>query len=84
MKHSDTARLRLLCAEIRAELPRLERTVAEIAEAHQGVSGPESPRLFLYAAAALLETYHSASQTAQRPRGRIAPTNPPGADLGAR
>lgn len=71
MNHPDTARLRLLCAEIRAELPRLERTVAEIAEAHQGVSGPESPRLFLYAAAALLETYYSAIE---KTLARIAST----------
>lgn len=52
-------RLRMLAAEIRAELPRLERTVAEIAEAHQGLVRSEATRIYLYAAAALLETFYS-------------------------
>jgi hypothetical protein len=52
-------KLRMLTAEVRAELPSLDRAVAEMrmAEGH-GVS-PELDRMRLYAAAAMLDTFYT-------------------------
>jgi hypothetical protein len=65
------SRLRLLAAELRAELPRIDRTVAELAEARERIAEPDAQRLFLDAAAALLETVYTGVEQAL---ARIATT----------
>jgi predicted nucleotidyltransferase len=59
MSDKKAARLQLLAAELRAEVGRIARTVAEIEEACVRVAQPDGPRLLLYGAAALLETFYS-------------------------
>lgn len=59
MKGGTAPRLRLLAAELRGELTRIGRTVAEIAAAEPLVADPLCPRLTLYGAAALLETFYT-------------------------
>ncbi len=59
MATDSAARLRLLAAEVRAELVRCERTAAEVAEARIAVANRDCPRLTLYGAAALLETLYT-------------------------
>jgi hypothetical protein len=57
-------RLRLLAAELRGELTRIERTVAEIEAAAPLLGDPGCPRLALYGAAALLETFYTGIEKA--------------------
>jgi hypothetical protein len=52
-------RLRLLAAEIRAELPRIERTLSELEDARERLPATDGSRLVLYGAAALLETFYT-------------------------
>ena len=57
-------RLRLLAAEVRAELRRIERTAAEIADARVQLTEAGTPPIFLYGCAALLETFYSGIEKA--------------------
>lgn len=59
MATDSAAKLRLLAAEIRAEQARIGQTVGELDAAATAVSRPDSTRLQLYGAAALLETFYS-------------------------
>lgn len=61
MGTDSAVKLRLLAAEIRAEQAR---TVAELDAAATAVSRPDSTRLQLYGAAALLETFYSGVEKA--------------------
>jgi hypothetical protein len=53
-----------LAAEIRAETGRIEHTVGEIIDVRQQIKQPETPRIFLYGSAALLETFYSGIEKA--------------------
>lgn len=64
MATDSAAKLRLLAAELRAEQNRIDRTVAELDAAVTAVSRPDSTRLQLYGAAALLETFYSGVEKA--------------------
>jgi hypothetical protein len=64
MVNKDGARLRLLVAEVRAEMGRIERTVSEIIDIRQQITKPGTPRIFLYGSAALLETFYSGIEKA--------------------
>lgn len=64
MATDSAAKLRLLAAEIRAEQARIGRNVGELDAAATAVSRPDSTRLQLYGAAALLETYYSGIEKA--------------------
>lgn len=59
MADRNSARLRLLAAEIRGELRRVEKTAVEIEAAQAIIGQADAPRLSLYGAAALLETFYS-------------------------
>jgi hypothetical protein len=59
MSDKSAARLQLLAAEVRAEVGRIARTVEEIAGSRAEIAQPDVPRLLLYGAAALLETFYS-------------------------
>jgi hypothetical protein len=59
MVDKSGTRLRLLAAEMRGELQRIDTTVGEIQAARSEVERAESSRLSLYGAAALLETFYS-------------------------
>ena len=64
MATDSAPKLRLLAAEVRAEQRRIARTVAELDAAVPAVSRPDSTRLQLYGAAALLETFYSGVEKA--------------------
>jgi len=64
MATDSAAKLRLLAAEIRAEHERVARTVLELDAAVTAVGQPDSTRLQLYGAAALLETFYSGIEKA--------------------
>ena len=64
MATDSAPKLRLLAAEVRAEQKRIARTVAELDAAVTAVSRPDSTRLQLYGAAALLETFYSGVEKA--------------------
>jgi hypothetical protein len=64
MASPDASRLRLLAAELRAEVERLEKTVAEIVAAREEVLAAGASRLTLYGAAALLETFYTGFEKA--------------------
>jgi hypothetical protein len=64
MATDSAAKLRLLAAEIRAEQDRIDRTVSELDAAVTAVGRPDSTRLELYGAAALLETFYSGVEKA--------------------
>jgi hypothetical protein len=64
MATDSAAKLRLLAAEIRAEHDRIDRTVLELDAAVTAVGQPDSTRLQLYGAAALLETFYSGIEKA--------------------
>jgi hypothetical protein len=62
--------MRLLAAEIKAELGRIEITVSEIADASAAVACQDSTRLSLYGAAALLETFYTGIEKVLTRTGR--------------
>jgi hypothetical protein len=62
--------LRRLSAEILAEVSRIDRTVAESAEARSALAAGEPARLDVYGAAALLDTFYTG---VEKVLGRIAP-----------
>jgi hypothetical protein len=64
MATDSAAKLRLLAAEVRAEEGRIERTLKELTGAAAALRRPDSPRLELYGAAALLETFYSGVEKA--------------------
>lgn len=64
MAADSAAKLRLLAAELRAEQRRLALTVAELSAAVDAIGRPDSTRLQLYGAAALLETFYSGVEKA--------------------
>lgn len=64
MAVDSASRLRLLAAEVRAELARCERTATEIEPARRTITEPGHPRLALYGAAALLETFYTGVEKA--------------------
>jgi hypothetical protein len=64
MVADNAARLRILAAEIRAELQRIEMTTSEIRAARDTISRPDALRLSLYGTAALLETFYSGVEKA--------------------
>lgn len=64
MAADSAAKLRLLAAELRAERTRIDRTLAELTDALDAVGRPDSTRLHLYGAAALLETFYSGIEKA--------------------
>lgn len=72
MGEASPARLRTLAAEIRHELPRIARTVDEIALVRGllavGTPASDEPRwrLAVYASAALLETYYTGVEMVMR------------------
>lgn len=61
---ATATRLRLLAAELRGELTRVGRTVSEIGAASPLLADPRCPRLTLYGAAALLETFYTGIEKA--------------------
>lgn len=69
MAADSAAKLRLLAAEVRAERSRIQRTVAELTAAVGAINRPNSTRLHLDGAAALLETFYSG---VEKPLMRIA------------
>ena len=72
MGERSPVRLRVLAAELRHELPRIQRTVRELAEAREALEresadpGGVAWRLAVYASAALLETFYSGTEKALR------------------
>lgn len=64
MAADSAAKLRLLVAEVRAERSRIDRTVVELTAAVGAIDRPDSTRLHLYGAAALLETFYSGVEKA--------------------
>jgi hypothetical protein len=64
MAADSAVQLRLLAAEVRAEQGRIDRTVAELTAAVDGLGRPDATRLQIYGAAALLETFYSGIEKA--------------------
>ena len=68
-------RFRILAAEIRAEIDRIEQAVNEILDARDQIADTAVSRLLMYGAAALLETFYSGverslTRIAARDQGR--------------
>jgi hypothetical protein len=64
MASLNGTRLRLLAAELRAEMGRLEKTHSEISVAQDELGGAGASRLAIYGAAALLETFYTGFEKA--------------------
>jgi hypothetical protein len=78
MGHINPMRLRLLAAELRDESARIGRTVRELEEAASLVARPDAVRMYLYAAAALLETYYTGIEKALSRIATVIGTMPAG------
>lgn len=78
MRAETPARLRLLAAELRDESTRIARTVCELEEAAALVAAPDATRMYLYAAAALLETYYTGIEKALSRIATVTGTMPVG------
>lgn len=78
MRAERPARLRLLCAELRDESQRIARTVSELDEASSLVAAQDATRMYLYAAAALLETFYTGIEKALSRVAAVTGTTPVG------
>lgn len=78
MAEASAHALRLLSAELNAELERIKRTIQEIDAALTQLDKPDAPRVTLYGAAALLETFYSGVEKALSRIAKCFGTQPTG------
>lgn len=80
MAERERVALIRLAAELRSEVERIERTVAELESARAVLASNPTNRLTLYGAAALLETYYTGVEKALARIARVMNGMPEGAD----
>jgi hypothetical protein len=78
MVERSSAKLRILAAEVRAELPMLDRAIAEMQMVEGHATSLEAGRVRLYAAAAMLDTFYTSVERILERIARALGTLPDG------